>query len=126
LNNIRYVHGLREDFYRAMAGDIAAYIIGDCGRSRYIHVRPRHVLSAVGLTTTPPNLPIAVSYAMSLLPHVERIRLHASVVYIYRCEELRQWACDAGLSTVLYAYYAKKSDETNAKLMYERFKHCLK
>jgi len=127
LNNVRYVHGLREDFYRAMAGDIAAYIISDCGRSRYAHVKPKHVISAAGITTTaPPNFPAAVSYAMSLLPHVERIRLNASVVYIYRCEELWQWACDARLSTVLYAYYAKRRDEQNAKLMYERFKHCLK
>jgi len=126
LTGAKYVYGLREDFYYVMARDIAAYVISNCGKSSYIHVKPRHIISAVGITATPPNIPAAVSYAMSLLSYIQRIRLKASVVYIYRCEDIQQHACDAGLSTVLYAYYAKRGDEQNAKLMYKHFEHCIK
>jgi len=77
------------------------------------------VASAMGLPKSHP-----VSYTVSLeLPRVQW-RTSTAASYICRCKVLKVYACDAGLATVLFAYYAARRDLGAATQLYETFKHC--
>jgi len=121
---LKYIHGLREDFYRIMARDVAALVYYNCTvHARYTSARPSKIVERV-LGKRNHYLAQVVSTAISLLPQT-RFRLNRGALYVFNCEELKQHMCNAEGSTILYAYYASHRDIKDAKAMYERFKHCV-
>jgi len=116
----RYETGYLVDFVETMASDIAAYIASICDRR--ITVSARAIADAAGL---PPGQALGrvIVAALRRLPGQE---LDTAVrKFTLDCGKLRPLACDAGLATVKYAYYAKRGDVEMARECYAQFKQCL-